>query len=461
MLPQSMWREAANERDLKLEQAVQFLNGPDFIPAESQPAQLDFGPDARGGRFRFPTPRPCEFAENNVVHGRLYRCGDAWQERPVIVLLHGGGDFPGHQFGFHLLARRCNRAGFNAATLELPYHFQRRPRQYGPMGILCQYIPLISRDYLQMAKTWAQAVAEIRSLNGWLLAEGCPAVALVGASLGAYLAGLTGCRDARLGSIVLAMPGARMGLLPESLHGGGDFPGHQFGFHLFARRCNRAGFNAATLELPYHFQRRPRQYGPVSILCQYVPLISRDYLQMAKTWAQAVAEIRSLNGWLLAEGCPAVALVGVSLGAYLAGMTACRDARLASTVMIMPAARMGLLSSQFAPVRRRRVQEAILRRRAACEELDRTPLNLTSARPAISKENVLLIEGMHDLLASSSPVELWQSWGQPEIWRLSHGHISTALTALMPGLPNRVLRWLAPRLNAPDIRKGQTTISAR
>ena len=29
MLPQSMWREAANERDLKLEQAVQFLNGPD------------------------------------------------------------------------------------------------------------------------------------------------------------------------------------------------------------------------------------------------------------------------------------------------------------------------------------------------------------------------------------------------------------------------------------------------
>jgi pimeloyl-ACP methyl ester carboxylesterase len=316
MLPQSMWREAANERDLKLEQAVQFLNGPDFIPAESQPAQLDFGPDASVGRFRFPTPRPCEFAENNVVHGRLYRCGDAWQERPVIVLLHGGGDFPGHQFGFHLLARRCNRAGFNAATLELPYHFQRRPRQYGPMGILCQYIPLISRDYLQMAKTWAQAVAEIRSLNGWLLAEGCPAVALVGASLGAYLAGLTGCRDARLGSIVLAMPGARMGLLPESLHGGG-----------------------------------------------------------------------------------------------------------------------------------RRVREVIHRRRAACEALDRTPLNLTSARPAISNENVLLIEGIHE--GSSHPIELWQSWGQPEIWRLPHGHISTAL---MPGLPERVLRWLEPRLNNATTR---------
>jgi hypothetical protein len=57
---------SANERDLKLEQAVQFLNGPNVVPAESQPAQLDFMPDASGGRFRFPTPRPSEFAENNL-----------------------------------------------------------------------------------------------------------------------------------------------------------------------------------------------------------------------------------------------------------------------------------------------------------------------------------------------------------------------------------------------------------
>ena len=326
MLPQSVWREAANERDLKLEQAVQFLNGPDLIPAESQSAQLDFGPDATGGRFRFPTPRPCEFAENNVVHGRLYRCADAWQERPVIVLLHGGGDFPGHQLAFHLFARRCHRAGFNAVTLELPYHFQRRPRQYGRLEILCQY-GLISRDYLQMATTFAQAVAEIRGLSGWLLAEGCPAVALVGVSLGAYLAGLTGCGDARLASIVMAIPGTRM----------------------------------------------------------------------------------------------------------------------------------GLMLSQAEQVVGGRVREVILRRRAACEELDRTPLNLTLARPAVSKQNVLLIEGMYDLMGWGTPIELWQSWGQPDIWRLPHGHISTALTLLMPGLPGRVLRWLALRLDSSAIQQRQMT----
>jgi len=322
MLPQPMWREAANERDLKLGQAVRFLNGPDFIPAESQPAQLDFIPDTSGGRFRFPTPQPCEFTENNVVHGRLYRCAGSWQERPVIIVLHGGGDVPGHQFAFHL----------------------------------------------------------------------------------------------------------------------------------FARRCHRAGFNAVTLELPYHFQRRPRQYGPLSLLCQYIPSISRDYLQVAKTYAQAVAEIRGLSGWLLAEGCPAVALVGVSLGGYLAGLTACRDARLASIVMAIPGTRMGLMLSQAEQVVGRRVREVIRRRRAAGEELDRTPLNLTLARPAISKENVLLIEGMYDLMGWGAPIELWQSWGQPDIWRLPQGHTSTAFTALMPGLPGRVQRWLSPRLNNPAIR---------
>jgi len=167
--------------------------------------------------------------------------------------------------------------------------------------------------------------------------------------------------------------------------------------------------------------------------------------QSAQLYAQAIAEIRSLSGWLLAEGCPAVALVGGSLGAYLAGLTAWRDARLNSVVMTMPLARQSNLLSQVG----RRGRELTLRRRAACEELDRTPLNLTSAQPAISREKVLLIEGMHDLMVSSGPGEIWQSWGQPEIWKLPHGHISSAL--IMPGLTGRVLRWLTPRLDVPDI----------
>jgi pimeloyl-ACP methyl ester carboxylesterase len=178
----------------RLTEAVEFLNGPNFIPAGSKPAELEFTSNIH---FKFPSPRPCDFAENNVVHGRLYRCADAWQEKPVIILLHGGGNFPGHQLRLQWLARRCHRVGFNAATLELPYHFQRRVRR--PEAF----------DHLRTAEAFAQAVAEIRALTGWVLGQGCPSVALFGVSLGGWFAGLAATRDSRLNAIVMAVPAVR------------------------------------------------------------------------------------------------------------------------------------------------------------------------------------------------------------------------------------------------------------
>jgi hypothetical protein len=82
--------------------------------------------------------------------------------------------------------------------------------------------------------------------------------------------------------------------------------------------------------------------------------------------------------------------------------------------------------------------------------MDTTRLNLILSTPVIPKENILLIEGIHDLLAERQPIEaLWQKWQQPEIWRLPHGHVSAQLVL---GLMGRVLRWLSPRLNAPAVQ---------
>src|SRR6266850_2061632 len=280
----------------KLEEALEFLNGPDFIPAASDPARIEFdGPRD----FKFPTPRPCRVEENNIVYGRLYRCAERWQERPVIVLLDG---YPsvGYHTAFPLLARRVNRAGFNVATLVAPYNLQRRPRR--PMEDNC----------LEFARETAQSVAEIRALTGWLLDEGCPSVGLVGFSQGGWLAGLTACSDARIACAVLTVP--RVGM-----------------------RC----------------------YQPV-------------------VW--------------------------------------------------------------------RRTREALLALRPAQEAMDTTRLNLILSKPVIPKENILLIEGAHNLFTGRQPIEdLWQKWQQPEIWWLPHGHVSSLF---VPGLTGRVLRWLSPRLEA-------------
>src|SRR5262249_26417321 len=280
----------------KLEEALEFLNGPDFIPAASDSAQMEFS----GPRdFKFSSPRPCEDEENSIVYGRLYRCTERWQERPVTILLDGAFSV-GYHTVFPCLARRSNRAGFNVATLVARYDLQRRPRRP------------------------------------------------------------------------------------------------------FEENC----------------------------------------LDFARAMAQNVAEIRALIGWLLDEGCPSVGLVGFSFGGWLAGLTACSDARIACAVLAMPGVAFRQLSSP--PVVWRRVREAFQALRPAHEAMDTTRLNLTLSTPLIPKENILLIEGIYDLAGDPKLIEeLWQKWQQPEIWRLPHGHVSAQLRL---GLMGRVLRWLAPRL---------------
>lgn len=302
-----MPRRPSNKTNPQLEDVVRFLKGPDFLPADSQPAWVEFDSDpAKVGHFRFPTPQPSDFPENNVVYGRLFPSSKRWQERPTLILLHGSTALTGYRFQFPLIARRCNRAGFNAAAIVAPYYFQRRPRQKGARS---------NRGYLGFAEAIAQAVAETRALTGWLLTEGCPSVALCGFATGGWLAGLAACRDPRLAAVVLTIPFARM------------------------------------------------------------------------------------------------------------------ESSIADRV-IWP-----------------RIRKVYQEQRAAYEALNQTPLNLTLSWPAISKENILLIEAAYGAFASSEPVEdLWRAWGQPEIWRLPHGDVGVGM-GFVPGLTGRVLRWLSPRLN--------------
>jgi pimeloyl-ACP methyl ester carboxylesterase len=288
-----------------LREACEFLNGPDFVPADAQPAHVQFSGDLH---FTFPTPRPCEFAENNVVHGRLYRCAGRWQDRPSIILLPGWNDSGSYKLRFPFIARLGNRAGFNVATLVPPYHFQRRPRQQSD------------------------------------------------------------------------------------------------------------------------FERG-------------------DCLRFAKAAAQAVAEIRAITGWLLAQGSAAVSIWGYSMGAWHTGMTACYDARLASVVLACPPARPRPNMEQHALLPR--IRANLPRFREVCAALAQTPVNLTTIQPAISNKNILLIEGIHDLICPKEDLEaLWQTWGQPDIWRLPNGHVAICC-GFVPGLAGRVIGWVSSKLNKP------------
>ena len=178
---------------------------------------------------------------------------------------------------------------------------------------------------------------------------------------------------------------------------------------------------------------------------------SRDYLlRFATLLAQAVADIRALTGWLLAQGSPAVALWGISMGGWHAGLVAGCDARLAAVVLNIPGVCMQLIPEQAEHIWWRSFREAILAQCATYLAMDQTPINLVNLRPVIPRENLLIIEGKYDLMVSRVHVEqLWEAWDRPEIWRLPYGHLTCGA---LPVLPGRILHWLAPRL---DVAYGQ------
>lgn len=218
------------------------------------------------------------------------------------------------------------------------------------------------------------------------------------------------------------------------LHGGADFFNYRYRYPWIARACHRAGFNVATLAAPFHFQRRPRSFPT-----------TWNLLHTAQAFGQAVADICALTGWLLDQGCPSVALWGFSLGGWHAGLAACRDDRFSAVVLSAPGVRFDYKFAKAERVIWRRVREVLHLQAATREALDQTPLNLTRVRPCIPKESILLLEGKYDLFVEPRAVEdLWQSWQQPEIWRLPHGHVTWMFA---PGLTRRVLGWLSTRLH--------------
>ena len=195
-------------RDLRIEQARQALQSPAFFPAGAKAAEVKFDGPAK---FRFESPRPSAHAINNVVHGRFFRCAERWQDKPVILLLHGWNDSLNHHFFFPRQARQLNQLGLNAVTLQMPWQFDRRPGELGAWG------NFLTADLWRTFEGTLQAMADIRCFVNYLFEQTCPFVGLWGVSMGAWFAGLTVCNDPRIGCAVLTVPVARLDQLIAEL----------------------------------------------------------------------------------------------------------------------------------------------------------------------------------------------------------------------------------------------------
>jgi pimeloyl-ACP methyl ester carboxylesterase len=195
----------ATGADAHFEEARRLLESPDFFGEKTPAAQITF---TGGKNFQFPSPVVTACAENNLVTGRISRCGKHWRKRPGVVLLHGWNDRWVYRYRFPWLAQRFNRRGINSVMFELPYHYKRRPRQ----GAVRNFI---SADLGRTMEAAHQALAEINSVVNWFLEQGCPRVSLMGFSLGAWLGGLAACYNPKVSCAVFITPVSRMDRMIE------------------------------------------------------------------------------------------------------------------------------------------------------------------------------------------------------------------------------------------------------
>ncbi len=183
-------------------QVEALLEDPDFF-GDSIPAPLDLRFTTKHA-FQFTSPVVSPWKRNNTVHGRLFTVGKQWQDKPVVILLHGWNMQAGYHVLFPHLARRLTRRGVNVAMFALPYHTRRKPR--GRKSVH----NFLSGDLVHVVQAAHQSLVDARALIAWLLEQGCPRIGLWGISLGAWLSGLVVCEDPRIDCAVLMSPVSRM-----------------------------------------------------------------------------------------------------------------------------------------------------------------------------------------------------------------------------------------------------------
>lgn len=150
--------------------------------------------------FRFKTPLPSPYPENNTVYGRYFRAKGG-KTAPVVILLHGW--MMKCDILYRSICFSLSRNGLDAILFELPFHKRRAPR-----GTFSgEYF--ISPNMPSTFQALRQAIAETRSLIKWLK-ENMPSrpVGIMGLSLGGWIGGMLTILEPRLSFSILAAPAA-------------------------------------------------------------------------------------------------------------------------------------------------------------------------------------------------------------------------------------------------------------
>jgi len=154
-------------------------------------------PEIKGPLLRWQSPLRSGYRENDIACARLFFCQEGWSA-PTLVFLHAL--MSAHDFGYCRIARRINRAGWNAVLVHLPFHYSRAPRGCAN-GVLA-----LTSNLPRNGETIRQAVKEVRQLLALFRARGCAEFGLVGTSFGGWIAALLSFLEKDFSFVALLQP---------------------------------------------------------------------------------------------------------------------------------------------------------------------------------------------------------------------------------------------------------------
>ena len=216
----------------------------------------------------------------------------------------------------------------------------------------------------------------------------------------------------------------QVGEVPTVILVHGWMMSHFKGLYPLAEAFFERGLDVAFFQLPYHMHRKPP--GAFSGECYYG--VEGQYT--ADSVRQSLLDVGTFVRWLKHRGAPAVGVWGVSLGGWIALLTACYSRDVDLVVATVPAcclerlSRESLLSKKLMPKWRAATPAEAVEQLHAFD-----PIYL---EPVIPVDRILLVVAQYDeIVPARFPLELARRWQGVPVLRYPHGHISINMSTRM------------------------------
>ena len=192
------------------------------------------------------------------------------------------------------------------------------------------------------------------------------------------------------------------------------------------------GWNVAAIVLPVHGTRRPSRIGGEEFL-------GFDMMNSVHGLSQSLWDIRRLISWVRTRSPRKLVVHGVSLGGYLASLTACFEPDLDAVIAGIPVTDFPALFARQAPahVRDRAIEHGILNGSAEVVHRVVSPLVLD---PVVPFERRFIFAGLGDRMAvPTQAADLWEHWGRPTISWFPGNHVGYLWSAKVAAFVDGVL----------------------